>query len=123
MQQFQYAPGGMFARLLEKAGQEGLLTWDGEVAVTFSSQESAAYFAGGWLVHPDRPGPDRDAVDRLMERHRQSLERMVRGRLNRAVARRVDASDVVQETLLTASKRMAEYEKTHVAPEVPGAQA
>lgn len=49
MQQFQYAPGGMFARLLEKAGQEGLLTWDGEVAVTFSSQESAAYFAGGWL--------------------------------------------------------------------------
>jgi RNA polymerase sigma-70 factor (ECF subfamily) len=52
---------------------------------------------------------DRDAVDRLMERHRQSLERMVRGRLNRAVARRVDASDVVQETLLTASKRMAEY--------------
>jgi RNA polymerase sigma-70 factor (ECF subfamily) len=52
---------------------------------------------------------DRDAVDRLMERHRQSLERMVRGRLNRAVARRVDASDVVQEALLTASQRMAEY--------------
>ena len=51
----------------------------------------------------------RDAVEQLMERHRQSLERMVRGRLNRAVARRVDVSDVVQETLLTASKRMAEY--------------
>jgi RNA polymerase sigma-70 factor, ECF subfamily len=50
-----------------------------------------------------------DAVDQLMERHRQSLERMVRGRLNRAVARRVDPSDVVQEALLTASRRLAEY--------------
>ena len=52
---------------------------------------------------------DRGAVDQLMERHRQSLERMVRGRLNRAVARRVDASDVVQEALLAASRRLAEY--------------
>lgn len=52
---------------------------------------------------------NRDAVDHLMERHRQSLERMVRGRLNRAVARRVDASDVVQEALLTASRRLSEY--------------
>ena len=38
---------------------------------------------------------DRDAVDRLLDRHRDSLNRMVRCRLNPGVARRVDASDVV----------------------------
>lgn len=59
---------------------------------------------------------DRGAVDQLMERHRQSLERMVRGRLNRAVARRVDASDVVQEALLTASRRLAEYVQNPALP-------
>jgi RNA polymerase sigma-70 factor, ECF subfamily len=60
------------------------------------------------LLNGAREG-DRDAVDRLMERHRQSLERMVRGRLNRGLARRVDASDVVQDALLTASRRLADY--------------
>lgn len=60
------------------------------------------------LLAGARRGSD-EAVDRLMERHRRSLERMVRGRLNRAVARRVDASDVVQEALLTASRRLTEY--------------
>jgi RNA polymerase sigma-70 factor (ECF subfamily) len=34
---------------------------------------------------------------------------MVACRLNRGVARRVDASDVVQDALLTASRRLAEY--------------
>jgi RNA polymerase sigma-70 factor, ECF subfamily len=50
-----------------------------------------------------------DAVDRLLQRHRQSLHRMVQAGLNRGLSRRVDASDVVQETLLTASRRLAEY--------------
>jgi RNA polymerase sigma-70 factor (ECF subfamily) len=52
---------------------------------------------------------DREAVDRLLERHRDSLHRMVRCRLNPGLARRVDASDIVQEALLTASQRLAEY--------------
>lgn len=52
---------------------------------------------------------DRDAVDRLLDRHRDSLNRMVRCRLNQGVARRVDASDVVQDALITASRRLAEY--------------
>jgi RNA polymerase sigma-70 factor (ECF subfamily) len=52
---------------------------------------------------------DRDAVDRLMDRHRDSLHRMVRCRLNPGVAGRIDASDIVQEALLTASRRLADY--------------
>ena len=52
---------------------------------------------------------DRDAVDRLLDRHRDSLNRMVRCRLNQGVVRRVDASDVVQDALITASRRLAEY--------------
>jgi len=52
---------------------------------------------------------DRNAVDRLLDRHRDSLHRMVQCRLNPGVARRVDASDVVQDALLTASRRLAEY--------------
>jgi RNA polymerase sigma-70 factor (ECF subfamily) len=52
---------------------------------------------------------DKDAVDRLLDRHRDSLHRMVRCRLNQGVARRVDASDVVQDALLTASRRLADY--------------
>jgi RNA polymerase sigma-70 factor (ECF subfamily) len=52
---------------------------------------------------------DRAAVDRLMERHRASLARMVQWRMHRGVERRVDASDVVQEALLVASRRLAAY--------------
>jgi RNA polymerase sigma-70 factor (ECF subfamily) len=44
-----------------------------------------------------------------MDRHRDSLHRMIRCRLNPGVAGRVDASDIVQEALLTASRRMADY--------------
>jgi RNA polymerase sigma-70 factor, ECF subfamily len=52
---------------------------------------------------------DREAMDRLMQRHRDSLHRMVRCRLNPGVAGRLDASDIVQEALLTASRRLADY--------------
>ena len=52
---------------------------------------------------------DADAVNHLMERHRQSLRQMVQMRLDRAVGRRVDASDVVQDVLLEASQRLADY--------------
>jgi RNA polymerase sigma-70 factor (ECF subfamily) len=52
---------------------------------------------------------DANAVDRLMDRHRDSLHKMVECRLNQGVARRVDASDIVQDALLTASRRLADY--------------
>ena len=60
------------------------------------------------LLHGAQQG-DPGAVDRLLDRHRDSLHRMVECRLNRGVGRRVDASDVVQEALLTASRRLADY--------------
>jgi RNA polymerase sigma-70 factor (ECF subfamily) len=51
-----------------------------------------------------------------MERHRDSLHRMVRCRLNPGLARRVDASDIVQDALLTASQRLAEYLRSPTMP-------
>ena len=60
------------------------------------------------LLRGARQG-DHEAVDHLMDRHRESLHRMVECRLNRGMARRVDASDVVQEALLTASRRLSDY--------------
>jgi RNA polymerase sigma-70 factor, ECF subfamily len=52
---------------------------------------------------------DPHAVDRLMDRHRDSLHKMVECRLNQGVARRVDASDIVQDALLVASRRLTDY--------------
>jgi RNA polymerase sigma-70 factor (ECF subfamily) len=52
---------------------------------------------------------DAAAVDRLLDKHRASLTRMVRARLFGGVARRVDASDVVQDALIEAHRRLAEY--------------
>ena len=52
---------------------------------------------------------DPQAVNRLLERHRVSLRRLVQMRLDRALARRVDASDIVQDVLLEANGRLQEY--------------
>lgn len=49
------------------------------------------------------------AVNHLLERHRESLARMIRLRLDRALARRVDASDIVQDVLLEANQRLDDY--------------
>ena len=49
------------------------------------------------------------AEQQLWERHREPLRRLVGLRLDPALARRVDASDVVQEVLLKASQRLADY--------------
>ena len=54
-------------------------------------------------------GGDRHAVDRLLRRHRDRLRRLVDARLDRAIAPRVDASDIVQEALIVASRRLDQY--------------
>ena len=54
-------------------------------------------------------GGDAEAANRLLERHRAALRRMIALRLDRGVAQRVDASDVVQDVLLEASRRLADY--------------
>lgn len=52
---------------------------------------------------------DAHAVNELLERHRVGLRRMIEMRMDRRMARRVDASDVVQDVFLEASGRMADY--------------
>lgn len=52
---------------------------------------------------------DRAATDRLLERHRQALRQMVQMRLDPRLRQRVDVSDVVQEVLVEASRRLQEY--------------
>ncbi len=52
---------------------------------------------------------DGAAVDEVLQRHRQSLKRMIASRLDRALAARVDASDIVQDVLWEASRRYPEF--------------
>nr|WP_044185214.1 sigma-70 family RNA polymerase sigma factor [Pirellula staleyi] len=52
---------------------------------------------------------DADAVNRLMERHRDSLRRLVQMRLDQKIQRRVDVSDVVQDVLVEANRRIKDY--------------
>jgi len=59
---------------------------------------------------------DPAAVNRLLERHRTSLRRLIQLRLDRQIARRVDASDIVQDVLLEANTRLNDY---LVDPRVP----
>lgn len=49
------------------------------------------------------------AINALLDRHRAALRHMVRARLDQRLSRRVDASDVVQDVLLEASRRLADY--------------
>ena len=59
---------------------------------------------------------DPAAVNRLLDRHREAVRRMVQMRLDQAVARRVDASDVVQDVLLEASQRLSDYIRSPSMP-------
>ena len=54
-------------------------------------------------------GGDATAVNRLLERHRAALRRMIDLRMDRVIGRRVDASDIVQDVLLDAHRRLEEY--------------
>jgi len=56
------------------------------------------------------------ALDRLLVRHRDPLRRMIDLRLDPALAGRIDASDIVQDVLLEASRRLADYLKNPVMP-------
>src|SRR5437660_5525365 len=49
------------------------------------------------------------AVDQLLAQHREPLRRRIGLRLDPALAARLDASDVVQDVLLEASRRLRDY--------------
>jgi RNA polymerase sigma-70 factor, ECF subfamily len=56
------------------------------------------------------------AVDRLLTEFRGPLRRIIDLRLDPAIARRVDASDIVQDVLIEANQRLTDYLKK---PDMP----
>ena len=64
-------------------------------------------------------GGDREAVDRLLARHRDRLRRMVAIRMDKRLAARVDPSDIVQEALTEASQTLPDYLKQKPLPFYP----
>jgi RNA polymerase sigma-70 factor (ECF subfamily) len=67
------------------------------------------------LLNDARQGNDA-AVDRLLARHRAAVRRMVALRMDPALARRVDASDIAQDVLVEAHRRLREYLKNPAMP-------
>src|SRR5947208_7874730 len=56
------------------------------------------------------------AVDKLLGEFREPLRRVIDLRLDPALARRVDASDIVQDVLIEANQRIQDYLKK---PDMP----
>lgn len=60
------------------------------------------------LLDRARRGDDA-AVEGLLARHRAALRRLIDLRMDRGVRQRVDASDIVQDVLIEANRRLADY--------------
>jgi RNA polymerase sigma-70 factor, ECF subfamily len=67
------------------------------------------------LLENARQGKD-GAVDALLGRLREPLRRVVSLRIDPLLARRVDASDIVQDVLIEANQRLTDYLKTPNMP-------
>jgi RNA polymerase sigma-70 factor (ECF subfamily) len=70
------------------------------------------------LIERAREG-DSAAEQLLLTRHRDRLRRMVAVRLDRRLAARVDPSDVVQEALADAARKLPEYLRHQPLPFYP----
>lgn len=62
---------------------------------------------------------DTSARAQLLEQHRDRLKRMVALRLDRRVLKRVDPSDIIQETLIQANHKLDEYLRQQPIPFYP----
>jgi RNA polymerase sigma-70 factor, ECF subfamily len=62
---------------------------------------------------------DLTAVRCLLERHRDRLRRMIAARMDRRLAPRLDPSDVVQETLADAARKLPDYLRDRPLPFYP----
>lgn len=67
------------------------------------------------LLQRAKSGND-DAINELMDRHRNSLRQLVRMRLDQKIQKRVDVSDVVQDVLVEANRRLQRYIENPVMP-------
>ncbi|MFM7927767.1 MAG: sigma factor, partial [Pirellula sp.] len=56
------------------------------------------------------------AVEELFDRHRDPLRRMIAMRLDQRLAQRVDVSDIIQDVLIEANRRLIEYVQS---PSIP----
>ena len=59
---------------------------------------------------------DAGAVNDLLEQHRDAVRRMIDLRMDQVLKRRVDASDIVQEVLIDANRRLRDYLANPVMP-------
>lgn len=59
---------------------------------------------------------DGSAVNQLLDRHRTAIRRMIDLRMDRVLKRRVDASDIVQEVMIEANRRLQDYLQNPVMP-------
>ena len=59
---------------------------------------------------------DDDAVNGLLDRHREAVRRLVQMRLDRKIRQRVGVSDVVQDVLISAHRRLQDYLKSPAMP-------
>ena len=50
-----------------------------------------------------------DAINQLMDRHRNALRRMIQLRMDQKLMQRVDVSDIVQDVLVEANRRLSNY--------------
>jgi RNA polymerase sigma-70 factor, ECF subfamily len=62
---------------------------------------------------------DREAVEGLLARHRDRLRRMIAVRMDKRFAARVDPSDIVQDALNDASRKLPDYLKHQPLPFYP----
>ena len=67
------------------------------------------------LLAEVRDGDD-GAVNRLLERHRVAVRRLIDLRMDRALSRRVDASDIAQEVMIEAARRLQAYLQNPMMP-------
>lgn len=56
------------------------------------------------------------AKNQLLDRHRNALRRMVQMRLDQKIRQRVDVSDVVQDVLIEANRRLTDYLQNPLMP-------
>jgi RNA polymerase sigma-70 factor (ECF subfamily) len=59
---------------------------------------------------------DKSAVNQLMDRHRNSLDRLIRMRLDKKIQNRIGVSDVVQDVLIEANRRLPRYLESPAMP-------
>lgn len=67
------------------------------------------------LIEQAQNGDD-SAVNQLMDRHRNSLRQLIRMRLDKKIQKRIDVSDVVQDVLVEANRRLQRYLAEPVMP-------